>query len=151
MPLAPGTPAPDFTLPSTEGRDFTLSRDAAGTPCVLFFYPQDASPVCTAEACLFRDHFAPLQEAGLLLLGISRDTLEQHRRFQERYRLPFLLLSDPDAAVIDRYEARYPLLPLPRRVTYLLDRHHRILDVYDNPFNAEGHVKMVLRNLERLA
>ncbi|WP_457651184.1 peroxiredoxin [Rhodocaloribacter sp.] len=147
MALLPGSDAPDFTLPSTSGRDFTLSRDAAGQVCILYFYPKDFTPGCTREACTFRDQFALFRKASVPVYGISRDDIETHRRFKAEHHLPFDLLADVDGGVCAKYEALLPLIRIPKRITYLLDAEHRIAAVYEDLFGAAGHIDAMLAHL----
>lgn len=102
--LQPGDPAPPFTLPDADGRDVSLA-DLAGRHVVLYFYPADDTPGCTKEACGFRDAWDELGELGVAVLGVSPDDGASHRRFAEKYRLPFPLLSDPDRTVMQTYGA----------------------------------------------
>ncbi len=104
MGLLEGKKAPDFSLKGSDGKTHKLS-DYAGKPVVLYFYPKDDTPGCTKEACGFRDLNKELQKKGATVLGISRDDLDAHNRFIEKYKLPFVLLSDPDAKVMARYGA----------------------------------------------
>jgi peroxiredoxin Q/BCP len=97
-----GSPAPDFTLTSDSGEAVTLSSFRGG-PVVLYFYPRDDTPGCTAQACGIRDVYSEFEARGATVLGVSRDSAQSHRRFKEKYGLQFPLLSDPDAAVSDRY------------------------------------------------
>lgn len=99
-----GEPAPPFTLADASGRRVTLA-DFAGKHVVLYFYPKDDTPGCTKEACGFRDAWADLQGLGVVVLGVSPDSAESHARFAEKYRLPFILLSDPDKQVMQAYGA----------------------------------------------
>lgn len=100
--LRNGDPAPDFTLTADSGESVSLS-DFLGRPVILFFYPKDDTPGCTTQACGLRDVYGELEERGAVVLGVSRDDEDSHRRFKEKYGLGFTLLSDPDAAVADRY------------------------------------------------
>ncbi|WP_298743225.1 thioredoxin-dependent thiol peroxidase [uncultured Microbacterium sp.] len=102
--LAPGTLAPDFTLPDQDGTDITLSS-LRGTGVILFFYPAAMTPGCTTEACDFRDSVVPLQAAGYTVFGVSRDNPATLREFRERDALPYALLSDPDHTVHEAYGA----------------------------------------------
>ena len=97
-----GKPVPDFSLPSTGGTTFALSA-LRGTKVVLYFYPKDNTPGCTAEGAEFRDLHAQFRRAGARVFGISRDPAASHERFKEKMRFPFELLADPDEAVCRRF------------------------------------------------
>ena len=97
-----GSPAPDFTLTSDSGEQVSL-ESLRGQPVVLYFYPKDDTPGCTTQARGLRDVYRELEERGAIVLGVSRDDEASHRRFKEKYGLPFTLLTDPDAEVADRY------------------------------------------------
>lgn len=99
-----GKPAPDFSLPGSDGKTHSL-KDYAGKTLVIYFYPKDNTPGCTREACGFRDLFGELQGVDATLLGVSRDSLASHDRFIGRFGLPFTLLSDADAAMMQAYGA----------------------------------------------
>jgi len=102
--LAPGVKAPAFTLTGPAGEKVSL-KDFAGRDVILYFYPRDDTPGCTKEACGFRDAWDELRELGAVVLGVSADDAESHRRFAAKYRLPFTLLSDPDRSVMTAYGA----------------------------------------------
>jgi peroxiredoxin Q/BCP len=104
MALNPGDAAPDFTLEDGNGHRVSL-RDLRGRDVVLYFYPRDDTPGCTKEACGFRDAWDDIQAAGAVVLGVSADDAESHRRFAAKHRLPFTLLSDPDHRVMKAYGA----------------------------------------------
>jgi peroxiredoxin Q/BCP len=97
-----GQPAPTFTLPSDSGEDVSL-ESFRGKPVVLYFYPKDDTPGCTAQACGIRDAWGELQRAGAVVLGVSPDSPKSHAKFREKYSLPFTLLADEDHAVADAY------------------------------------------------
>ena len=97
-----GKPVPDFSLPSTGGSTFRLSS-IRGSIVVLYFYPRDNTPGCTAEGADFRDHYPAFKRAGCGVYGISRDSLASHERFKEKMRFPFELLADPDEAVCKQF------------------------------------------------
>jgi peroxiredoxin Q/BCP len=99
-----GQEAPDFELPSDSGELVRLS-DLRGSPVVLYFYPRDDTPGCTAQACGLRDAYAELREKGAVVLGVSPDSEASHARFKQKYELPFTLLADPDHAVAEQYGA----------------------------------------------
>jgi peroxiredoxin Q/BCP len=101
----PGDPAPDFTLAQTDGSDVSL-RGLRGRTVVVYFYPKDMTPGCTTQACDFRDRIGTLEKEGAVVLGISPDSLESHRKFAAEHSLPFPLLSDPDHVVQEAYGVR---------------------------------------------
>jgi thioredoxin-dependent peroxiredoxin len=100
--LKEGDQAPDFSAPDQDGKVHTL-KDYSDTKLILFFYPKDNTPGCTAEVCNLRDHYRTLQKAGYRLLGVSADSAKKHRNFIDKYDLPFPLLTDPDLNVIKAY------------------------------------------------
>ena len=97
-----GDMAPDFTLTDKEGRSVTLSG-FRGRKVVLYFYPKDNTPGCTRQACAFAGSFAEFRKRDVVVIGISRDSVESHRKFAEKYNLPFILLSDPELQAIRAY------------------------------------------------
>jgi thioredoxin-dependent peroxiredoxin len=100
-----GTPAPDFTLTSDSGEQVSLS-ELRGKPVVLYFYPKDDTPGCTAQACGIRDAWGEFERAGAVVLGVSPDDERSHVRFKEKYDLPFALLADTDHATAEEYGVR---------------------------------------------
>ena len=149
MPLNVHTQAPDFTLPSTGGQDFTLSLDLVNKPGILYFYPKDFTAGCTKEACTFRDAFSFFRDANITVVGISRDSLSSHHNFKKQHKLPFELLSDVDGNVAKAYQALIPLLGVVRRVTYLLDADHRIAAVYESMLGAEEHIRQMIEAVKK--
>ena len=144
-----GDPAPDFTLPSATGEPVSLSQFRGRSEVVLFFYPKDNSPVCTAEACSFRDSYEAFRSAGAEVIGISADSVESHRRFAARNRLPFHLLSDADGSVRARYGVPRTLGVIPGRVTYLIDRQGIVRHIFSSQFQPARHVAEALRVLKQ--
>ena len=100
--LTEGQPAPDFASETDKGEHVSL-KDFAGKHVVLYFYPKDDTPGCTAEACNFRDNIGRVEGEGAVVLGISLDTVESHQKFRDKFELPFTLLADPDHKVSDAY------------------------------------------------
>ena len=96
------TKAPDFNLLDEDGNSHTLS-EYKGTPLILYFYPKDNTPGCTTEACNFRDDYSAYEKAKVTILGVSPDSVKSHKKFKEKYQLPFTLLSDPDHTVCEAY------------------------------------------------
>ncbi|MEO1052814.1 MAG: peroxiredoxin [Bacteroidota bacterium] len=139
--------APDFKLPSTSGKLFSLGKDGKNKPCILYFYPKDFTPGCTKEACEFRDSFSQFRDLNIDVYGISRDSIETHLKFKEKHRLPFDLLSDFDGSVTKQYGALIPVLKIPRRVTYLLNADHTIKAVYEDMFGASKHIKTMVKEV----
>lgn len=102
MVITDGEPAPDFTLTSDTGERVSLS-DFRGKPVVLYFYPKDDTPGCTAQACGIRDAYGEFERAGAVVLGVSPDDAADHVKFKEKYGLPFTLLADAEHEVAERY------------------------------------------------
>ena len=98
-----GKPAPDFTLTSDAGEEVTLSS-FRGSPVILYFYPKDDTPGCTAQACGIRDEYADFREAGAVVLGVSPDDERSHTKFKQKYELPFTLLADTEHSVAEDYD-----------------------------------------------
>ena len=147
--LAVGDAAPDFSLPTAGGGTVSLS-DFRGREVVLFFYPMDNSPVCTAEACSFRDSFEAFRDAGAEVIGISSDSPESHRSFANRFNLPFLLVSDMDGKVRERYGVPRTFGLFPGRVTYVIDREGVIRHIFSSQFQPTKHVTEALTVLRTL-
>jgi peroxiredoxin Q/BCP len=145
-----GDPAPDFTLPAATGEPVTLSQYRGRSEVVLFFYPKDHSPVCTAQACAFRDSHEAFRDAGAEVIGISGDAVESHRQFAARNRLPFPLLSDADGTVRGRYGVPKTLGMIPGRVTYLIDRQGIVRHSFSSQFQPARHVAEALRVLAEI-
>ncbi len=104
MAIEEGKAAPAFTLTDAKGGKVSLA-DFKGKDVVVYFYPKDDTPGCTKEACGFRDHWATLQKRGVVVIGISPDDAASHAKFIDKYSLPFILLSDPDRKVMEKYGA----------------------------------------------
>ncbi|NJK90256.1 MAG: peroxiredoxin [Myxococcales bacterium] len=148
---APGEPAPEFTLENQRGELVSLAELRGKHNIVLFFYPKDDTPVCTQEACLFRDNYERMKEADAVVFGISSDSKESHRAFAERHGFPFDLLTDHDGSVRKAYGISKTLGVLPGRVTFVIDRGGIIRRVISSQLSASKHVNEALQALERLA
>ena len=104
MPIEEGKAAPAFTLPDTDGNKVAL-EDFKGKHVIVYFYPKDDTPGCTKEACGFRDLWSDIQALGAFVLGVSPDDGASHRKFVDKFKLPFTLLSDPDKTMMTAYGA----------------------------------------------
>ena len=142
---AVGDRAPEFSLLSDTGETVRLA-DFQGRWLVLFFYPMDNTPVCTKEACAFRDAASEFAKVNAVLLGISADGLDSHRRFIAKYRLPYRLLSDPDGAVRKAYGV-YRWLFRVQRSTFVIAPDGVIAAVFRG-VRVNGHEEEVLAVLE---
>lgn len=146
--LKPGDPAPDFDLPSDSGERVSLAS-LRGKRVVLYFYPKDDTPGCTAEACSFRDNWAVVQALGVVVLGVSKDSPRSHVRFREKYRLPFPLLSDEDHTVAEAYGVWGPKTFMGReylgmdRATFLIGPDG-VLEAVWPAVKPQGHAEEVL-------
>ena len=101
--LEVGMKAPDFTLPDKDGNQVSLS-DFKGKKVVLYFYPRDNTPGCTRQACAFAQNYSAFEEKGVVVIGISKDSVASHVKFAEKHQLPFILLSDPELVAIQGYD-----------------------------------------------
>lgn len=145
--LAPGTVAPEFTLPDHAGSPAALRDLLAAGPLVIFFYPGDFTPACSAQACLFRDMHELATAAGVQVVGINPGSARSHDRFRSAFKLPYRLLSDRGKVVTRAYDALGPLGLLPRRVTYLVSAAGVIEDAVEASLNLGKHKQFMRRIL----
>lgn len=139
-----GGEAPDFELPAHTGEKIRLSS-FRGKNVVLFFYPKDGSPGCTRENCLFRDSIHDFERYNAVVIGISRDSVDSHRKFAKKHRLTHLLLSDSRGEVVKAYNAA-GLLGITKRITYVIDREGKIRKIIQS-INPSVHVTEALKAL----
>lgn len=150
--LKEGDPAPPFTALTQDGQRVSLA-DFKGKTVVLYFYPRDHTPGCTREACAFRDAFAQLRKRGAVVLGVSVDDVESHRRFAEKHALPFPLLADPDKTIVRAYGVWGAKTFLGRkfqgthRVTFLISPDGHIRKIWSR-VKPDTHAAEVLAALE---
>jgi peroxiredoxin Q/BCP len=151
MPLPSGIPAPNFELLDDANILRKLS-DFSGNNVVLYFYPADDTPGCTKEACNFRDDYSAYKSSGVVVLGVSPDSVSSHVKFKQKYQLPFPLLADEGHKVCDAYQVWGPKKFMGReyegvlRTTFLIDREGTILKVFENvrPAQHSGEVLSAL-------
>ena len=151
--LKEGVKAPDFTLPSSDGGEVSLSDFKGKKSVVLYFYPKDDTPGCTKEACYFRDLRKKFQAAGAEIFGVSFDSLDSHKKFIEKYKLPFSLLSDTDKAVAQKYgvykeKSMYGKKYMGiERTTFVIGKDQKIRKIFPK-VQVEGHAEEVLEALK---
>jgi len=145
--LAVGDRAPDFTAPRQGGGTFHLGERLGRRAMVLYFYPKDDTPGCTAESCGFRDRTTAFGEAGAEVVGISGDSVDSHDRFAAKFNLPFALVSDPDGAIRRAYGVA-PHGPLPTRTTFVIDRQGVVRQILSSLPTAVQHVEDALAALK---
>ena len=148
--LAVGAHAPNFRAETHDGITLQLSELLEHSAVVLFFYPRDFTPGCTAEACAFRDDYTNFVEAGATVVGVSADSGESHRRFAQHHNLPFALISDADGALRKAYGVDKVWGVLPGRVTFVIDRQGVVRNVFDSALFARRHSGDALAKVARL-
>ncbi len=150
--LEVGTKAPEFSLPDQNGTMRSLS-EFAGSKVVLYFYPKDMTSGCTKQACNFGELYPQFREKGAVVLGVSKDSVASHKKFEEKYGLPFTLLADPDKEVLQMYDVwkekkNYGKVSMGVvRTTYLIDENGVIIKAMDKVKAAENPAQM-LKTLE---
>ena len=138
--LEVGTKAPDFTLPDQNG-DLHSLTDYRGQKVVLYFYPKDMTSGCTSQACSFAELYPQFREAGAAVLGVSKDTVASHKRFEEKHGLPFTLLSDPQLQMIEAYDVLVDSVTRTGKATRKLIRSTYLIDEEGVIIRAFGKVK----------
>ena len=142
--LTPTTHAPAFTLLDDTGVARSLA-DFAGKTVLLYFYPKDDTPGCTKEACMIRDVYNDFEKEGVVVIGVSTDSVASHKEFKEKYELPFILLADTDKTVVKAYEANGLLMT--KRVSYLIGPDGVILKTYPD-VDPATHALQILKDLK---
>ncbi|VXD21744.1 Alkyl hydroperoxide reductase/ Thiol specific antioxidant/ Malallergen [Planktothrix serta PCC 8927] len=150
MAVKVGDIAPDFTLTSQTGESVSLKDFQGKKSVVLYFYPKDDTPGCTAEACAFRDSYQVFKDAGAEVIGISSDTAQSHQQFATKYNLPFILLSDTGNKVRQLYGVPATMWVLPGRVTYIIDQDGIVRHLFDSMLEFQRHVEEALTTLKAL-
>jgi peroxiredoxin Q/BCP len=151
MGIRVGDVAPGFTLPKQDGAPVELKALLRKGPVVLYFYPKDDTPGCTAEACSFRDAYEDFKEAGAEVVGISSDSAGKHQAFADKHHLPFILVSDEAGAVRKLFGVPSTLGLFPGRVTYVIDPGGVVRHVFNSQLNPTKHVGEALEVLKKLS
>ncbi len=147
-----GKKAPDFSLIDQDGKKKSL-KDFKGKKVILYFYPKDNTSGCTKEACNFRDDFPKFKKTDAIILGVSPDSVESHKKFASKYNLPFTLLSDEDKKVLKKYDVWKEKSMYGRkymgvvRTTYVIDENGKIKNVF-NKVKVDGHNSEVMEALK---
>ncbi|MBT8178899.1 MAG: peroxiredoxin [Eudoraea sp.] len=148
MGLKVGDKIPRFTLKDQDGNPFDIGTHIGQKYLVIFFYPKDNTPGCTKEACSFRDRYEEFTERGALVIGISGDSEQSHRKFASKYKLPFTLLADRQNKVRKLFKVEGNLFNLlPGRETYVVDKTGKIVMAF-NSINAASHMRKALNALK---
>jgi peroxiredoxin Q/BCP len=150
MELKIGDKIPNFTAKDTNGDDFDSTTVIGQKPIVIYFYPKDNTPGCTAQACSFRDQYEDFKDLGAEVIGISSDSIVSHQKFTQQYKLPFILLSDTDKKIRKLFGVPSGLFGiLPGRVTYVADRTGTIIMTFDSMM-AKRHIPKALEAIRKL-
>ena len=146
--LEVGTKAPDFTLPDQDGNMHSLS-EYRGKKVILYFYPKDNTAGCTKQACGFAERYPQFTEKGAVVLGVSKDSVASHKKFEEKYGLPFTILSDPELVAIQAYDVWQEKKNYGKtymgvvRTTYLIDENGKIVKAFDKVKAADNPEQML--------
>lgn len=154
MILTEGDTAPQFTSMDQNGKAVSLS-DYKGKKVILYFYPEDDTPTCTTEACNLRDNFSVLKQKGMVVLGVSPDNVLQHKKFEQKFALPFTLIADPEKSIINMfgvwgeknlYGRKYIGL---QRTTFLIDEKGFIRKIFKKP-RSKMHTEEILKAWDQI-
>lgn len=147
--LKPGDKLPDFEL-LNQNNNWVSSRDWIGKPVIIYFYPKNNTPLCTSEACSFRNQFDAFRNVGAQVIGISTDSPESHAQFIKKYSLPFNLLSDADRSVESIFGLERMLWGLiAPRVTFIFDKNGILTNAHDSRWTGSGHVTAAIEALKK--
>ncbi len=151
MEIKIGSTIPDIVLRNQDGKLFDLKKETAGKNVVLYFYPKDDTPGCTAQACSFRDQFEDFTDADAVVIGISGQSVESHKAFAEKHRLTFTLLSDEENKIRKQFGVPTNFFGLmPGRVTYVIDKNNKVVYIFNSQTNISGHIQESLKILKDL-
>ncbi|RKS90501.1 peroxiredoxin Q/BCP [Flavobacterium limicola] len=150
MELKVGDTIPNFTAKDTNGIDFDSATVVGRKPLVIYFYPKDNTPGCTAQACSFRDQYEDFKDLGAEVIGISSDSVGSHQKFAQQFKLPFILLSDSDKKIRKLFGVPTGMFGLlPGRVTYVTDKNGVVQMIFDSML-ATKHIPKALEAIKKL-
>jgi peroxiredoxin Q/BCP len=148
MEIKIGSTIPNIVLQDQNGELYDLKSKTAGKNVVLYFYPKDDTPGCTAQACSFRDQFEEFADANAIVIGISGQSVESHKNFEQKHHLTFTLLSDEGNKVRKQFGVPTNLFGLlPGRVTYVINKEHKVVYIFNSQTNISGHINESLKIL----
>ena len=148
--LKVGDTIPRFTAKDTDGNDFDSVNVVGFKPLVIYFYPKDNTPGCTAQACSFRDQYEDFKDLGAEVIGISSDSVASHKKFSKQFKLPFILLSDSDKKIRKLFGVPAGMFGLvPGRVTYVTDKNGVIQMIFDSIL-ATKHISKALESIKKI-
>ena len=150
MPKA-GDAAPPFEGQDQDGNTVKLADFIGKKIVLLYFYPKDFTGGCTKEACGFRDRMGELQTNNVVVIGVSHDSVESHKKFVEQYHLNFTLIADPDGKIINLYDVKMPMMAMSKRVSFLIGLDGKIVHVTDamNPHTHFDEMKTAIAGLKK--
>jgi len=150
QPLKVGDTIPAFSLQDQNGQWFNSDEVIGKQPVIIYFYPKDETPGCTKEACKFRDEFEVFTDLNARVIGISSDNVASHKKFAEKYHLPFTLLADVNKKVRQLFGVPKSTLGLlPGRVTYIINNKGVVIYIFNSQFKAEKHIDKAIEVLRR--
>nr|WP_315209142.1 peroxiredoxin [uncultured Flavobacterium sp.] len=150
MELKVGDTIPNFTAKDSNGSDFNIATIVGHKPLVIYFYPKDNTPGCTAQACSFRDQYEDFKDLGAEVIGISSDSVSSHQQFTRQFKLPFILLSDSDKKIRKLFGVPTGMFGLiPGRVTYVTDKNGVVQMIFDSML-ATKHIPKALEAIKKL-
>ncbi len=149
MEIKIGSTIPEIVLRNQNGELFDLTKETAGKNVVLYFYPKDDTPGCTAQACSFRDQFEDFADANAVVIGISGQSVESHKAFAGKHQLTFTLLSDDENKIRKQFGVPTNFFGLlPGRVTYVIDKTGKVVYIFNSQTNISGHIEQSLKILK---
>ena len=149
MSLKIGDKLPSFSAKDSNGNVFNSQDYIGKQPLVIYFYPKDDTPGCTAQACSFRDNYQEFKDLGAEVIGISSDTVTSHLKFKSKFNLPFILLSDNDKKLRKLFGVQNSLFIIPGRETFVIDKQGLVIMVF-NSMSSEIHITKALKVLKKL-